>query len=189
MSWTSGNRYLTAAEMAGNAQEFAQYGIRHGWTQNAIAGMLGNMQEESGINPGIWENLTPFGTGYGLTQWTPYTKYTDWATAQGYVWMDNGPAEMARIAYEVANNQQWFRNDELGIDPPVTFYQYMTDTTLSLQDCSNYFLWFYEHPTDPGPATQAVRYANAQYWLANINWNITTVPAWLLFKFKDRRRS
>lgn len=189
MSWTSGNRYLTAAEMAGNAQEVASYGIRHGWTRNATAGILGNMQAESGVNPGIWENLTPFGGGYGLVQWTPYTKYSDWATAQGYVWMDNGPAEMARISYEAANDLQWFDNAELGIQVPCTFQQFLTDPSLSLQDCSNYWLWFYEHPVDPGAATQAARYANAQYWDQNLNWNISTVPAWLLFKFRERRRS
>ena len=188
MSWASGNRYLTAAETAGNAQEVAWYGMSHGWTQNATAGIIGNMQAESGVNPGIWENLDPYNGGYGLVQWTPYTKYSDWATAQGYVWLDNGPAELARISYEAANNLQWFRNDELGIDPPITFAEFLTDTTLSLQDCSNYWLWFYEHPADPGPTEQAARYANAQYWYNNLIWNRTGVPAWLLFKFTERRR-
>lgn len=186
MSWTSGNRYLTAAEMAGNAQMVARYGMQQGWTRNATAGILGNMQAESGINPGIWENLDPFNGGYGLVQWTPYTKYSVWAAGEGYVWMDNGQAELARISYEAANDLQWFDNAELGLTVPCTFQQFLTDTTLTLQDCSNYWLWFYEHPADPGPGTQATRYAYAQNWYNNLEWNL--IPPWLLFKFIERRR-
>ena len=76
--WIAGNRYLNTAEMQNNARVFRGRGLSIGWSSNAIFAMLGNIQAESGINPGIWENLTPYAGGYGLTQWTPYTKYSEW---------------------------------------------------------------------------------------------------------------
>ena len=65
--------------MQNNAVLLWSYFKAQGWTLNAVAAMLGNMQSESTINPGIWEGLDPFVGGYGLVQWTPYTKYSDWA--------------------------------------------------------------------------------------------------------------
>lgn len=47
-----------------------------GWTDEAVAGMVGNMQHESGLNPWRWENdvvNTQF--GYGLPQFTPASGY------------------------------------------------------------------------------------------------------------------
>lgn len=186
MSWISRNGYLTTAEMENNAQLVANFSKAQGWTKTACAAMLGNMQAESGINPGIWENLTPYQGGYGLTQWTPYTKYSTWATGEGYTWEDNGNAEMERILYEVQNDLQWFYNAELGIPTPCTFQQFMEDDLYNLQDSTNFWLWFYEHPADPGPATQATRYSYAQNWYNYIDY--MGIPVWLLFKFSEWRR-
>ena len=185
MSWTARNGYLTAAEMAGNAQEVATFFLTLGWSRNAIAAMLGNMQGESGINPGIWENLDPYNGGYGLTQWTPYTKLSTWATGLGYTWIDNGPTQCKRIDYESVNNIQWFRNNEIGMDPPISFTEFSV-STLPINTLSNYFLWFYEHPSDPGAGTQATRQGYANYWDQNLNWNLTGIPVWMLFKFNKR---
>ena len=46
------------------------------WTDGAIAGMIGNMQDESGMNPNRWEGGEVGNTsrGYGLVQWTPATE-------------------------------------------------------------------------------------------------------------------
>lgn len=186
MAWYSGNYYLSQSEMENNAQLVADYARSNGWTKIACAAILGNMQAESGINPGIWENLTPYGGGYGLVQWTPYTKYSDWATGEGYTWQDNGDAEMERISYEAANNLQWFRNAELGIDPPITFEQFLKAGLYDLENSTNFWLWFYEHPADPGPTTQQTRYSYAQAWYNYIDWK--EIPTWLLFKFNDWRR-
>ena len=104
MSWTGRNGYLTESEMHANGIEIYQYFSSYGWSINAICAMLGNMQSESGVNPGIWEGLTPFGGGYGLVQWTPYSKYKNWAGTQ---WENNGPLECARIVFEFNNGLQW----------------------------------------------------------------------------------
>ena len=85
------NAYLSQSQMTDNAQYIADYLINKGWTRNAIAGILGNMQRESTLNPGLWESLI-YGNmsgGYGLVQWTPATGYTSWADARGYPWGNN----------------------------------------------------------------------------------------------------
>lgn len=49
------------------------------WNINAICGMIGNMQSESGINPWRWQSdsvsLTDSKKGYGLPQFTPAYGY------------------------------------------------------------------------------------------------------------------
>lgn len=49
------------------------------WTLEAIAGMIGNMVSESGLNPWRWQNdsvsLTSNSKGYGLAQFTPAKGY------------------------------------------------------------------------------------------------------------------
>lgn len=201
MAWIGGNYYLSLAQMQNNAKIVQAYGLSQGWSVNAICAILGNMQEESGINPGIWENLSPGIGGYGLVQWTPYTKYSNWA---GSGWQNNGTRELERISWEADNNQQWGRNETLGQDPPYDFNSFLTDTTTNLTTMANYFLWYYERPYNP---YQPKRAQNAQYWYNYLDWDDPPdpdppdppdpdppeppepedpFPWWLLFKFKGR---
>ena len=108
-----GNTYnssnvLTSAQMRVNARYIYSYLLNKGWSVNAIAGVLGNMQFESGINPGRWEgDDVGSGPGYGLVQWTPYTKYTEWATSEGYSDPSEMDSNLARIIYELENHIQY----------------------------------------------------------------------------------
>ncbi len=52
----------------GTADIIHSYLKSHGWTETAIAGLLGNFQQESGINPGLEEAGSH--NGYGLGQWS-----------------------------------------------------------------------------------------------------------------------
>lgn len=95
--WIKGNRYLTQSEMDNNAYIVYWVLTSYGWTLNAIAGFLGNLWRESTVNPGIWENLTVDpANGYGLVQWTPSTKWTDYANAHGYA-IDDGYRQLEYI--------------------------------------------------------------------------------------------
>ena len=73
--------------------------------------VAGNMQSESAINPGRWQSdivmPDPTYAGYGLVQWTPYTKYTNWIVNQGFSDPSEMDANIFRILYEVSNNLQW----------------------------------------------------------------------------------
>lgn len=155
--WIGGNRYLTQSEMENNALIFYGWMYNRGATLNAVAAMLGNMQTESTINPNIWEELTPNPSrGYGLTQWTPSTKLSNWNP--NYT---DGNVQCERIWWEALNNQQWFHNPGAPIyEPPISFMQFMHSTG-NVRTLANYFLWYYEHPAEtiqPKRAEQAVRW-------------------------------
>ena len=156
--WIASNSYLTRAEMENNILLAWQYFGSRGWSKEAVSAMAGNWETESTINPGIWESLIPYGGGYGLVQWTPYTKYSEWA---GAGWENNGNKQCERIIYEMENGLQWYSNPKAPIvSPPITFREFST-STLDVETLANYFLWYYEQPAttiQPARATQAVRW-------------------------------
>lgn len=59
---------MDTPEAQDNARNVFTYCWQLGWTREAICALLGNMQGESGLNPGRHE---VGGTGFGLVQWTP----------------------------------------------------------------------------------------------------------------------
>jgi Membrane proteins related to metalloendopeptidases len=155
----SKNAFLNMEEMTINASYIMGYLLQKGWSKEAIAGMLGNMQTESTINPGIWQNLAEGNTrlGFGLVQWTPASKYINWAKARNlpYREMDSN---LERILYEVKNNIQW-------IHPSMTFKQF-TKLTSSPEECAELFIKHYERPAEPN---QPIRAIQARYWYDNLD--------------------
>jgi hypothetical protein len=117
------SRHLTDAEMTVNANYIYSYLSKPeiGWSKNAIAAILGNMQSESSINPARWQsdNIGNTSGGYGLVQWTPATKFLDWCTARGYDRLSMDSA-LKRILEEVETDTQWGANVVKG-SPPYNF--------------------------------------------------------------------
>jgi hypothetical protein len=152
------NAFLSQDEMKENAQYILDFFLSKGWTKNAICGMLGNMQSESSINFGIYEGLdsTSSTNGFGLVQWTPNTKYFDWAAANGYG-SDHVQGEVNRIQWEVDNNQQW-------IDSSMTFQEF-TQSTDTPYNLAMKFIAAYERPANPD---QPQRGDQADYWFTNL---------------------
>ena len=178
MPWITGNRYLSMSEMQNNADIMYAFFTEKGWTVNAISAMFGNMQTESTLNPGIWENLDPFVGGYGLVQWTPYTHYSEWA---GDGWQDNGQKEMERIQYELENHLQWISTSLY----PMTFREF-SQSDKPPAYLAQAFLYNYERPAvKPQPA----RSKQAEYWYEYLAGHppVKQIPIWLLFKLKERR--
>lgn len=72
-----------------------------------VAAICGNWWVESGVNPGIWENLTVGAPGYGLGQWTDVpsaglyrrSRLFNWLSANGYS-QDSGDGQLAYFLYE-----------------------------------------------------------------------------------------
>lgn len=155
--WISGNRYLSMPEMQENATYIWESMSEEGWTMNAVAGMLGNMQTESTINPGIWQNLDEgnLKLGFGLVQWTPATNYIDWATAEGW---DIGDMDgnLARINYEYDRKIQYYPTKQY----PLTWTQFKNSTDDPYM-LGMAFLYNYERP---GDLNQPKRGTQAQYW-------------------------
>ena len=131
---------LTQSEMEQNAHYIYSYLTDKGWTVEAIAGLLGNMQHESALNPGRWEgNKVGTGPGYGLVQWTPYTKYTNWAADAGFSDPSEMDANLGRIIYELENNLQYYKTPAY----PLTFQEFVVSTR-SPYDLACAFAWNYE---------------------------------------------
>lgn len=159
------NTALTVNEMTVNAQYILDYLVGQGWTKNAVCGMLGNMQIESTINPGRWQVGYPaqLGSagGFGLVQWTPSTKYTDWATANGLPY-DNMDSELKRILYELANGVQWYATTAYNM----TFQQFSVSSDTP-ENLASAWMDDYERP-DPSTSNEAGRRSNARYWYDNL---------------------
>ena len=153
----SSNAYLSESDMQTNAIYIAKYLLDIGWTLNAISGMLGNMQRESTINAGIWQNLDEGNTslGFGLVQWTPATKLIEWCENNGldYTTMD---AQLKRILYELDNGLQWISTDTY----TMSFYEF-TKSTDSPETLASVFLYNYERA---GVSAEDERKTNARYW-------------------------
>lgn len=177
-----------------NALVISDYFRAQGWTYEAIAGMLGNMEVESFLNPCQWEigHGKSMTYGFGLVQWTPATKYTNWAGAD---WRTNFDLQLYRIQYEYDNGLQWQPNYQ---------YDYMTfadfaHSTQSASYLAGAFLYSYEIPQDPS-ASIAIRQANANRWYTYLTGSPTppdpppptpgggNIPIWMLFKIRWKRR-
>lgn len=180
----SGNP-LTREQQQQNAREIWGYFQAQGWTLKAVSGMLGNMEVESYINPAQWENGKPFYQGgFGLVQWTPYTKFSNWA---GSSWETNYAQQPRRIQYEVEvdrtapNTLQWIA---LGRYNNMSFYEFSQSTWTPAQ-LAHVFFDCYERGTVYGN-----RDANANFWYEYLGGAGPIVggniPIWLLFKLKER---
>lgn len=156
------SRPLTDEEMKNNAKCF--YGtmnILYGWTLNACCGVLGNAQSESTISPCRWQNDTPYGKpvdsmGYGLVQWTPYTKILDWLAENKFLIENFGDGECARMNWEVATGAQWIATSAY----PESFKEF-TKSKKNPYDLAIEFLANYERPLNPN---QPIRGTQAKKW-------------------------
>lgn len=180
---------LNEEQMKINAKYIYASLINDGWTINSICGMLGNMEIESSINPGRWENDIvggePEGHGYSLVQWTPYTNYTDWAIEEGYNDSSEMDTALDRIKYELANNLQWIPTYTY----PMTFEAFKK-STLSPYNLAMIFLANYERPLDP---YQPIRGQSANKWYDYLTKEFNIIKKknfkWVLYarKLRDKR--
>lgn len=168
MNWIYGNRYLSENEMKNNALIITDYLLEREWSYNAIAGMLGNMEAESTINPGIWQNLNNSNTsgGFGLVQWTPSTNYTQWALENGYA-IDDGYGQLKWIDEETDNAGQWIMTDGYMF----TFYLFKRSVG-EPEYLASAFLKNFERA---GVEVEEQRRANARKWYEYITGNYDPV--------------
>lgn len=184
-NWIAKNAYLTRAQQENNALIIFRYFAARGWTRNAVAALLANMEVESTINPGIWESLTTDPDqyyadegrypGYGLVQWTPYTKYTNWA---GSDWQTNHDKQLERLIWEMDNGEQYYPTTEY----PETFKEFSTSTK-SAYYLAGAFLRNYERPKTPNYEDRGQRAEKWYDFLGNSPIP-KPVPVWLLFKLR-----
>ncbi|WP_299229340.1 phage tail tip lysozyme [uncultured Bacteroides sp.] len=150
------NSYLNQYEMLVNARYIYKYLRDNGWSSDAIYATLGNMEAESTINPGVWNNLNDKSGVYGLVQWNPSTNLTDWLDQENR--SNTILNQLNRILYEVAHNEQWLKI----MKPTMTFTEFTTSTK-SCSVLAEYFLRCYERPGTENSETP-IRQANANKW-------------------------
>lgn len=155
-----------------NVSLIATYFRARGWTDNAIAAICGNMEIESYLNPGQFELYQNYSAayGFGLVQWTPYTKYSEWA---GVNWRSDYNLQLERIMYELNNDLQWI---------PVSSYNYMTFTEFTQSLATpEYLVMAFEYSYERGTPLELQREAAARKWY-NYLQSHAAIPPWLLFK-------
>lgn len=171
MAWISSyQKWLSETESLQNAQMVANHFAGTDWTKNAISAMLGNMRHESSINPDMYEYGYDWGSnrGYGLVQWTPRSKYWDWATSKGLS-PRNGDSQLARIDYEVDQNIQWIATSNY----PLSFADFRKSTQ-SVEYLTQAFTWCYERPNaSAGQTSMPERIAFANRAFNELDWTGT----------------
>ena len=160
------NAYLSETEKQINATYIASYLMGCGWTLNAVSGILGNIERESTVNPGLWENFDEYDleVGFGLVQWTPASNLINWCNNNGYNYLDID-SQLRRILYELDNGLQYYATDEY----PESFYEF-TKSTKSPEYLAMAFLKNYERA---GVSAEAERQQNARKWYNFLNGNVT----------------
>lgn len=193
VAWIAKNAFLTRSQMENNVLMAAPI-LDEYFTTSAMAAMFGNMQSESSINPGIWEGLVPFEGGYGLVQWTPYTKYSEYAGAD---WQNNGDKQCYRIIYELRHGLQWSKDYYHSIDMSFTEFANSTDSPEYL---AHAFLSNYENPAKWPQPQRGVQARSWYNFLIEHGYTDDTtggggpvpgegLPVWLMFKMTENGRS
>lgn len=129
------------------------------WTDKAIAAILGNVQSEGILNPAQWEygkNERP-SSGYGLVQWTPSTKFIDWAKGQALS-ITAISTQIKRLEYERKEGLQYYKTSAY----PLTFTEFLSSSK-SADYLAAAWLYNYERPANP-QATISVRKRQALEW-------------------------
>jgi hypothetical protein len=164
--------WLTETESLNNAQMIVNHFKGTDWSKESISAMCGNMRHESSINPDMYEYGYDWAQdrGYGLVQWTPRSKYWDWAVAQG---LDpkNGDSQLARIDYEVENGIQYYSTTSY----PESFAEFRANTfNKSVDYLTEAFTWNYERPNSTaGRESMPDRKAFAHRCFNELDWTGT----------------
>ena len=169
MAWISEyQRWLSESESIQNAQLVANHLIKQGWTKESISALCGNMRHESSINPDMYEYGYNWSEdrGYGLVQWTPRSKYWNWAESKGLNPRD-GDSQLDRIDYEVEQNIQWIPTPNY----PETYAQFRASTK-SMDYLVPAFTWNYERPNaESGQQSMPERIAFAKRCLNELDFS------------------
>ena len=194
--WISTDTYLTQTHRDENAQLVASYLFNLGWTREAIAGILGNMDVESSVNPAFIEGrgypnlitnqqcLDIHTLGVGLVQWTgdgqtpPIgQKLASFAIRNNKEWYD-GELQCYRLEREYQLNEQ-FRPTT--VDGTLWTWQNYVTSTETPEQLAKVWQYAYER----GGSDTATRQAKARYYYNIIRQNL---PIWLYFIMARKRK-
>lgn len=144
---TSSNSSFSADD---NARKIAQVFADAGYSKAATAGVLGNLQAESGFNP----TAASGDNGYGIAQWTPRSKIRAWFDANGLSDKEDSDLE-SQTKMLVGTAKSSFNN----------YYLSNASSSISIKDNNLYKTWV--DASDPETAAVA--------WMAGWerpNWSL-----------------
>ncbi len=176
--WISKNEHLTDAEMKNNANIIIKTLRNYGYADKTIAGILGNLQNESACNPGLYETG---GSGYGICQWTPQTVLTKHCSILGVKPYTDGDVQVYCMDKEIKSNpstvREWYTTKEfitpyynsgatsdfIGITPT----QFITNSKgFSASKLATLFMVAYLRPSrNPDTNHASKRRSDANKWL------------------------
>lgn len=178
-----------------NAVMIFQYLTDKGWTVNAVSGVLGNFEYESGYNPWRWQSddvllSTDTDTianstehGYGLAQFTPAGKYINSIYAKGYAGyapnfldMSGKPSDGEAQIMFIDEHADYAQTNGF----PITYSEFK-QSTQTPEYLAAAWLMNYERPADPSASIQ-YRQEAAKYWfdkLGGLPSNRKGMPLWM----------
>ncbi len=164
------SRPLTQEEMEQNAVMCWSYFQSSGWTLEAVAGLLGNAQAESTINPTRWQSDIPGeagGGGYGILQWTPWTILIEYSNAIAGNWQ-TGATQVRVVDYELNNGYGYYPT----INYPLSANDYRKSTQTP-EYLAYAWLYNFERPAD---LNQPIRQTYAREWYNYLSGVTPPVP-------------
>lgn len=204
---------ITQAQRDTNAIYFAALMRRWGWTDNAIAGALGNWNSECSLNPhrpetkgydyfpnAIPSGVYPSGTayGYGMPHWTGFiSKYKKFCDDKGIRCNRTAQSPSSHFVNQMLYHEMECTNDGNPYYRVTWFnnhgytykWQDFKRSTDSPQELCRAYYWQYERSGagDPGNRPQ-----HADYYYQLITGHEPpippgpgNIPVWLLFKLKN----
>ena len=144
---------------SGTVQEqFWQFFIADGYSKAAVAGMMGNIERETG---GAWQatvvegGFTEYSGGIGLVQWTGgrNTNLRNFASEQGKDWSDLS-VQLAFLKHEL-DTETWF-----GFTGGIAGFKKMTDVYAATAE----FCWKFERPRADAAAMDVRNAAANKYY-------------------------
>ncbi len=203
-SWNvkiSGGYLRESQEALENAFMIGNILLEKGWTINAICGVLGNIEYESGYNPWRWESddlvlstetekITSSEHGYGLFQFTPASKYIYSSYAQSYA--GYGPFFLDKLnTTEVSRDdgtaQVEFVDEHADYIPteqfPLSYAEYKK-SLLAPEALAGTWLYNYERPGNPSGSI-TTRMESARYWydtLSRYMGKKNGLPVWMMLR-------
>ena len=198
--WTSSDLPIDQAQQEHNARGLFTQLYRIGFTAVPICAMLGNIQAESGLNPGklqgasadpLPDNQTmlSFTSGAGVVQWTPAgTTMVPYAISLSRNWYSM-LTQFLRLKYEYDNDFEF-----IGVTVNGQFYNWNIfhdyevdplDPMQTINDLAEAFLRGYLRPADPD-ATLRNRQYYSRVWYSLLK-DFRPLPVWLYNKGNKRK--
>ena len=202
--WPLGN--YTSAAVLENAQAAYDALTGSGWTRNAAIAVIGNLCHESGgINPGQFENGKNYSWnwGFGIAQWTPGTKVSDYIGSQAQGVVDDGDKQIEFLINTPGQYNTVYLNPDgtshyynLSGLPYITTMSAFSQSGASVSDLTALWMVCWERP-GAAYADLDARQRYAAYFDDQLGPGPgpgpgphpeTPLPIWLMFKMKENNK-